>query len=269
MGCWNESCMVTGLPILSGDECAVVLLMESPFSNSGCYASNAYTPFFLIQGRYDDYGGLEDNPQNHKYLELLRNAMPGEKTEQSLIDWFNGIILDGVRINAVGMLPKDLSSKTELMVRAVFLHKSVLKMADENMKHTEANTDSILFRIKEVVSAGSAREDASNEKDNFLALIDADYQLDHTISEMMRILSESAPNTLARNIIKAMICSNSTFACHNMEHLVNMTILLSDLRKAWHIPSGKGSQDCENMAQKLFLACYRERLDEIAHRYDD
>lgn len=61
MGCWNATCMLTKLPILSGEPCFAVFMVprdrnrQDTVDSTGMY--RPITP--LIRGNYDDYGGVE------------------------------------------------------------------------------------------------------------------------------------------------------------------------------------------------------------------
>ena len=63
MGCWNETCMISGLPIECGDEVKLVLLVKNGelINNNIYYPTDLFSPLsFPITGVYDDYGGVED-----------------------------------------------------------------------------------------------------------------------------------------------------------------------------------------------------------------
>lgn len=61
MGCWNATCMLTKLPILSGEPCFAVFMVprdrdhQDTVDSTGMY--RPITP--LIRGNYDEYGGME------------------------------------------------------------------------------------------------------------------------------------------------------------------------------------------------------------------
>lgn len=62
MGCWNQTCAITNLPIMDSDEVYVLVLQkgreESP---SLCYPTAYWTPgIFFFEGKYNDYGGAKD-----------------------------------------------------------------------------------------------------------------------------------------------------------------------------------------------------------------
>lgn len=61
MGCWNATCMLTRLPILSGEPCLAVLMVPAdPDYRNMTDPAGMYMPFTpLICGDYNDYGCLE------------------------------------------------------------------------------------------------------------------------------------------------------------------------------------------------------------------
>jgi hypothetical protein len=74
MGCWNNTCMISNLPIISGEKVKLVILgnnyaEESIIGRSGyCYSNGMLSPLFLpISGTYNDYGGIEHVVQDFNY----------------------------------------------------------------------------------------------------------------------------------------------------------------------------------------------------------
>lgn len=66
MGCWNQTCMLSRLPIHAGDKVVAFLIHETPFGHSGgiCYSTDLYQPIFIpIYGQYNDYGAIEECPE--------------------------------------------------------------------------------------------------------------------------------------------------------------------------------------------------------------
>lgn len=69
MGCWCETCGITQLPINAGDKVRVFVMVSQDhysFEEGGaggggtCYSNDRWTPIGpAIQGKYDDYGGIE------------------------------------------------------------------------------------------------------------------------------------------------------------------------------------------------------------------
>lgn len=63
MGCWNETCAISRLPIAAGEKVKMIVLEQMKNREPGktfCYATDGFSPFcFPISGEYDDYGGIE------------------------------------------------------------------------------------------------------------------------------------------------------------------------------------------------------------------
>lgn len=93
MGCWNGTCMISNLPIITGEPVVGYILEyfshedERDYSGS-CYPTARATPFGLpIYGTYDDYGGIEsvdDNSLAVKYLLHLFEETDSEKLLRSI-----------------------------------------------------------------------------------------------------------------------------------------------------------------------------------------
>lgn len=62
MGCWNETCGITQLPILSGDAVRMFLILDhAPLDYCYCSISEAFIPYGVpLKGHYDEYGSLYD-----------------------------------------------------------------------------------------------------------------------------------------------------------------------------------------------------------------
>lgn len=64
MGCWNETCGISQMPICAGDPVRMFLIVENRYGDTGpalCYNSEIWKPFGLpLKGTYDEYGGLEN-----------------------------------------------------------------------------------------------------------------------------------------------------------------------------------------------------------------
>lgn len=73
MGCWNETCALTRTPISAGADVVVLTAINGPrHKTSGSFATSLL--FGLpIQGKYDDYGGVEDLVKPAQ-LELINKA---------------------------------------------------------------------------------------------------------------------------------------------------------------------------------------------------
>lgn len=80
MGCWNGSCMISGLPIREGDKAVAIPMV--------CHPNGALSvTFFPLFGEYNDYGSLE-NVKSNKYsshlVKLVLEAGSHTKKKKSL-----------------------------------------------------------------------------------------------------------------------------------------------------------------------------------------
>lgn len=61
MGCWNETCMLTHLPIEEGEDTVCVFIAQQPGDKDTIHSDAIYAPISLpLFGEYDDYGRLEN-----------------------------------------------------------------------------------------------------------------------------------------------------------------------------------------------------------------
>lgn len=73
MGCWNESCMLTDLPIDSGEKIGTVLIAKISNENRHTDPHDVWTPISpILYGKYDDYGGIRDiQPMKTPYMTAI------------------------------------------------------------------------------------------------------------------------------------------------------------------------------------------------------
>lgn len=79
MGHWNETCCISNLPILSGDDVVVFILEANhsqsiPYEPRPCYVGANYTPLYTaIRGEYDEYGSIENIKGQNQLIAYLNN----------------------------------------------------------------------------------------------------------------------------------------------------------------------------------------------------
>lgn len=75
MGCWNETCALSGLPILAGEEVYFIVLTKNPYkeheARTGVYIGDFWFPRTMpILARYNDYGNIEDwTPEEQPFID--------------------------------------------------------------------------------------------------------------------------------------------------------------------------------------------------------
>lgn len=78
MGCWNETCGITQMPIEGGDKVRMFLIVETEHWHDGGvlhYSTDLWKPFGLpLKGTYDEYGGIE-NIEEDALSDLLLESL--------------------------------------------------------------------------------------------------------------------------------------------------------------------------------------------------
>ena len=93
MGSWNGTCMISNLPILSGDKVKLIILHSNRMSNSEIIGQSAFTyhndiltPSFLpLTGMYSDCG-LIDNIRKDWNYNLIENYLKIQLSDTIFID---------------------------------------------------------------------------------------------------------------------------------------------------------------------------------------
>ena len=76
MGCWNETCLLSRLPITCGQEIACVFIAPVDAWPGTVCADSQYAPLSLpFFGRYDDYGRIECAEYSRAALESLSSKV--------------------------------------------------------------------------------------------------------------------------------------------------------------------------------------------------
>ncbi len=107
MGCWNGTCMISNLPIISGEKIKLMLLQPgydggSVIGQSGyVYSTGLMCPAFLpISGNYNDYGSIEEVEEdwNFKLIESFLKEKLGtiEVDKKEMTDWCLMDLIDGI-----------------------------------------------------------------------------------------------------------------------------------------------------------------------------
>ena len=85
MGCWNETCGLTNLPIFSGEKTCAVIIEEMRPYNKSCLSAENWCPIGpAIWGDYSGYGYIEDIPDEEEVKNFYRQVM--EKNGAKFVD---------------------------------------------------------------------------------------------------------------------------------------------------------------------------------------
>lgn len=138
MGCWNETCGISQMPICAGDKVRMFLIVKNKYGDCDydvchSYSTDLWKPFGLpLVGTYDEYGGLENIEE----------------------DVMSDLLLESIRemIIEVPNRMGEVFKREELDWKTVinFLTDEGLKVADPfDVSHITKKLDAILAEVKE------------------------------------------------------------------------------------------------------------------------
>lgn len=144
MGCWNQTCAVTGLPITCGDEVVALFLIESRYKSTTTNCLYATPTPFYFEGKYNDYGAVEE--EHGIALPFIVSAIRKHLVERPLGEneyHEKEITRDGLDFHKImeedhegrlAMMQNILGKKTELAINHIEIHKFIVERIVENFK---------------------------------------------------------------------------------------------------------------------------------------
>lgn len=230
MGCWNETCAISGLPILAGDECVEIYLSENPFYNVGSSHDDYFFVKYLpIYGIYDDYGSIRPNDEDQKLVLFIVDDIANKPTNIPIKTLskkdLDSFIDEGLYLKSS---PKD--HKKKLKLERILIHKSIW--------------DKIL---------------SMNYVNYNETVIDLNYFISENIGDTP-YSSFSVYENYKKSYKK--ICSlhpqEKEFFIRRKSEMEMVELILTLTRFCWHPTSGKGSQGDE---KHLFIDLHTKFLE--------
>ena len=219
MGCWNQTCSLTTLPITYGDEIVLIPLVENynnPIAGLTYYVNDNYEVFGLpIYGKYNDYGGIEDvntHPSNIKFYtesqlfeyKTNRNHEDADLVEfnkENLDDFFSNYICEEVTYTNYNHKCKNLSF---MMVHKGLYNKLIEEMGNViPYKQEKTLRELHCKRIKNTIQEIKDKQKEFEEFDEFSGLVEP--VIAFTMSEMIAIRPTRTAAQLAKKILRRMI----------------------------------------------------------------
>ena len=276
MGSWNETCMLSGLPIQPGDSCYTVILAENPEVYDICYPTSSYIPLFICRGIYDDYGRLVD--------------IQGEGLEAFLNTWnkHGGVIdLDSEQPVQETSVEDLLNSALEYKLgfarnagrttrlRLVYLKADLLDDLTQTLKE---NDEPYFMRtplnylqpaVSGLESAWRRYRDAKRKNDPMLReqlVLGAAIDLEHKSYEVYQGLAFNwVSNPCVRHFVQKGLQDPeySPELVKMFLHLSEISAILSRLRRSWHLPSGTGSDKDYDPAYSVYSSIFGQYIDAL------
>lgn len=128
MGCWSESCALSGLEIMLGESGVYVAMLKPSKYGDGMEIS--IPP---VKGKYDDYGGI-DLEEDCPLLELVtgENWRP---REDEFLKFGRPVYINGAVFESLPQLKKEMNWRGATIAEGYQHHKDELeKQVKENME---------------------------------------------------------------------------------------------------------------------------------------
>lgn len=235
MGCWNETCMISHLPILGGEKCTGVLLLEQKNPNIRFNPMSYYIALAAIQGEYDEYGRLE-------------NIDPVEAS--ALLSAFSCLTLvttDDCNDKLRNFTPSTIGE----FMAAISDNRVVVH---DKRGPTALHLVFIKERMASLVNIGEDRcllDDAFKHGAKF------------PLYTLMNTLAGGRWHPAMSPFLTAYVAADEEAAYRSTEQILALTRLLTHLRMGWHVPCGRGNQESVYEDMRHFADAYREELDSI------
>lgn len=283
MGCWNETCGVTQLPIKYGDKIRAFILMDNTYKGKvkgggNYYPNDEWVPFGIaIQGTYDDYGGVEDIVENETTQLMLdtikdgwsidgedksRYSIPDTK-DLKLSDVLNGVERGAARYNTISQKDKTLG----IMYVLEEVYQSMMDFNPIGTHFKEPGFEykperNIFFEELKNWYEKALKDFASLPSENdktrfFFRMVAADiFFARHRDNGLCYVLRNKFIE-----LIEAVVPFDDAKVqawCQPLWEMSHFQYTMMRARKLWHPQSGKGSQDRD-------LDIYK-KLQEAANR---
>ena len=267
MGYWNETCVCTNLPIVAGELCDAVVLLESPNHTPGCYTTVKYTPVAIVRGTYDSFGSLDNIECESEVMELLKK-LPGT----AVLDEFGNLIYtkfkrfhDFTDAAAQGLYVVDNFSEDPEMdflpqeVRVVFLKPDIQSFPLDD----QFSNERMEWLHRAAVAAESYRLCKENGTDESPEVSEKKRTAIDAISKAVNPITANAENPTAEAFFTEIWLKNPDLAKEMMKKLLYADGVMMKLRKAWHVPSGSGGQDTVSSTNDAFIRFYQNEVERM------
>ncbi len=295
MGCWNETCYITNLPIFSGDPIVVIPLMkirEGRENPHPCEVADNYMPIaFPIFGKYNDYGGIEDattssENANHIYSMVFftknyeRDDYEPVLVESCLDDFVNQVFCspntvyvevknnyffpDGKAPVTFMMMHREIYMQVLQEVGGRFPYQRNMDLLSTLKKYYRNKYDAIiqhdLFPLHKCDSVALKEEEL--DKFRIINRINRIRQMSDEIFAHAFCFHKTIWNDMSECIIDNPNCVDSIIC-----DVANLTVFakaLSYMRKGFLTNIGRGSQDCETRLHVIVSKFVCEHVREYA-----
>jgi hypothetical protein len=251
MGCWNETCGLTNLPILENESAVLVLLAIQSNITSACYTSDFAEPVALpIFGKYNSYGEVEQ-VTNEADVNAFLQAMHFGEVDTNL----------KVSINDVYELQTHLEGLSVQTWKVLRLSKVMFKRSawDAILAHQEKT-----IPWREEFYAKEENRTPRNLRqvlESFFVELKQDYPLAIGLRDRsnfkMVLPAGIEPRELNNSQISALV------------DLMIFDSALAASRRCWQPTSGAGSQSSETSEQEFIAQLTLKLADDLRKYFEE
>lgn len=267
MGCWNETCFVSHLPIVSGEDCYAVLMAENYYEVSRCYPSSKYNPITLAKGRYDDYGSLKNVYKFDEFitaLKLLPDVMvledggvfcPCDWNQVKSFSDITSLMSDYGLYMKVPNHARQYTNKKYIKLEMVLVKPACVELPLESwMGCVDRLITDRIDSVKEVMAE-------TPDKNDIMLVIKHEQSVSDAVREIRDWISSQTPNAVSQVFIKQTWEQSPEMAEFIYRNLMRLTSVLSALRMSYHVPSGSGSQEGITKTHMVLAKLYEQEYE--------
>lgn len=274
MGCWNETCMVSNMPILSGDEVVMIIMQSNQIDSNGVYPISYWNICSVLFGKYNDYGGIEDVKKDNSYAFsknwLSENLIPREQGENEYHD--HAVTPEDITISKLNdwfhgdrCLAKDILGNV-CSVREAFVKKDVwgyLVNKDIQVYQGVANKShiksDIMSALNPVYEESIYLCDGTEEQKKYFKKMIQSQQIMSKLSEL-------------RHGLDLLHLNQKYFKEQNADLISEIGMFISHLdilRKTLHCTTGSGSQAAHFKELQEFSEFVMDKCADKIQEWDD
>lgn len=253
MGCWNETCMLSGLPIRMGDPVIVYFLAPSRRAGHNIYnCHDLYSPIgFGINGIYDDYGRVEEIKNNkaaiwtYKLLQHLTKTYRiklSEKADEETVKLSN--LFEYIKAAERGWLTLS-EQKEKSTIPLTFIHaglyKQILAEGGNRKRYNTGRTSYEMYTALADKYAEERKRIESTAKEKDAGIL----SLRYNGRGFTRHFTHYARNNAVTNFLLENLTDKTKDLRDLMVEIMVFETCMNISRMMWRTTAGKGSQAVE------------------------
>lgn len=270
MGCWNETCMLSKLPIFHGEKVKILFLVENP-NGSRTDPTLQYLPMpLVIEGKYDDYGSADielDLFSTKLWFPEYENAVDviEASREDKLTVEHDVFTTDG---HSYSIDPQQLPC------RHVFIRKDIWDAIIPSMTIEEYGKPDM--NVGDIIQDGcNTIEELLNHDDEELLsrafMLSAGGGTSFFFSYYDYVKTHMAGKAKEKlfNAIRARDMKEAFQIVRDVSFMIIFQNYMQRSRNTFAVPSGTGSQDDETKLQRQLAWATLDAVKTIEARWDE